>query len=78
MFLTRLLPALLLCTGALVAQPVTTVTRLVGKFGFTAPTANTALVVLVEQGIVREITGHRRNRVFSYTEYLRTLNEGTE
>ena len=48
------------------------------KFGFTAPTANTALVVLVEQGIVREITGHRRNRVFSYTEYLRTLNEGTE
>ena len=59
-------------------QPVTTVTRLVGKFGFTAPTANTALVVLVEQGIVREITGHRRNRVFSYTEYLRTLNEGTE
>jgi Fic family protein len=59
-------------------QPLTTVTRLVGKFGFTAPTANTALVVLVEQGIVREITGHRRNRVFSYTEYLRTLNEGTE
>ena len=59
-------------------QPVITVTRLVAKFGFTAPTANTALVVLVEQGIVREITGHRRNRVFSYTEYLRTLNEGTE
>lgn len=59
-------------------QPVITVTRLVGKFGFTAPTANTALAVLVEQGIVREITGHRRNRVFSYTEYLRTLNEGTE
>lgn len=59
-------------------QPVITVTRLVAKFGFTAPTANTALVVLVDQGIVREITGHRRNRVFSYTEYLRTLNEGTE
>ena len=57
---------------------MTTVRRLVGKFGFTAPTANTALVVLVEQGIVREITGYRRNRVFSYTEYLRTLNEGTE
>ena len=42
------------------------------------PTANTALAVLVEQGIVREITGHPRNRVFSYTEHLRTLNEGTE
>jgi len=59
-------------------QPVMTVTRLVAKFGFTAPTANTALVVLVEQGIVREITGNRRNRVFSYTKYLRTLTEGTE
>lgn len=59
-------------------QPVVTVPRLVTKFGFTAPTANTALVVLVEQGIVREMTGHRRNRVFSYAEYLRTLNEGTE
>lgn len=34
--------------------------------------------VLVEQGIVSEITGHRRNRIFSYTEHLRTLNEGTE
>ncbi len=59
-------------------QPVVTVPRLVAKFGFTAPTANSALVVLIEQGIVREITGYRRNRVFSYAEYLRTLNEGTE
>lgn len=59
-------------------QPVITVPRLVGKFGFTAPTANSALAVLIEQGIVREKTGNRRNRVFAYTEYLRTLNEGTE
>jgi hypothetical protein len=50
----------------------------VKKFGFTPPTANAALAVLVEQNIAREITGYRRNRVFSYAEYLRTLNEGTE
>ncbi|MEO7413792.1 MAG: Fic family protein [Opitutaceae bacterium] len=59
-------------------QPVINVTRLVSKFGFTAPTANATLRVLVEQGIVREMTGYRRNRVFSYTEYLGVLNEGTE
>ena len=59
-------------------QPVTTVPRLVAKFGFNAPTANSALRVLVELGIVREITGYARNRVFAYAEYLRTLNEGTE
>jgi Fic family protein len=59
-------------------QPVITVPRLVAKFGFTAPTANAALRLMTEHGIVREITGHRRNRLFAYNEYLRTLNEGTE
>ena len=59
-------------------QPVITVPRLVEKFGFTAPTANSAMAVLAEQGIAREVTGYRRNRIFSYGEYLRTLNEGTE
>jgi len=59
-------------------QPVTTVPRLVARFGFSGPTANSALRLLVEQGIVREITGYARNRVFAYTEYLRVLNEGTE
>lgn len=59
-------------------QPVTTVPRLVAKHGMSAPTANSALRLLVELGIAREITGYRRNRVFAYNEYLRTLNEGTE
>jgi Fic family protein len=58
-------------------QPITTVPRLVAKFGINAPTANAALRVLVELGMVREITGYARNRVFAYQEYLRTLNEGT-
>ncbi len=59
-------------------QPVTTVPRLVSKHGFSPPTANSALRLLVGLGIAREITGYQRNRVFSYHEYLRTLNEGTE
>ncbi len=57
-------------------NPVITVPKLVGKFGFSAPTANSALRLLVALGLVREITGQRRNRVFSYHEYLRILSEG--
>jgi len=59
-------------------QPVITVSRLVSRHGFTAPTANATLRVLIEIGLVREMTGFRRNRVFCYAEYLRVLGEGTE
>lgn len=59
-------------------KPVITVPRLVAHHGFSAPTANSALRVLVDQGLVREITGYARNRVFAYSEYLRTLSEGAE
>lgn len=33
---------------------------------------------LEELGIVREITGQRRNRLFAYDRYVRILSEGTE
>jgi hypothetical protein len=33
---------------------------------------------LCEMGLVREITGRRRDRVFSYAEYIEILNEGTD
>jgi len=59
-------------------KPVITVPRLVASHGFSAPTANSALRVMIAQGIVREITGFARNRVFAYSEYLKALNEGAE
>ncbi|MBI2518070.1 MAG: Fic family protein [Opitutae bacterium] len=59
-------------------KPVITVPRLVAHHGFSAPTANSALRLMIDQGIVREITGYARNRVFAYAEYLRALNEGAE
>jgi hypothetical protein len=34
--------------------------------------------MLVESGIARELTGQRRNRIFSYDAYLTILNEGGE
>ncbi len=34
--------------------------------------------ILTELGIVREVTGRSRDRVFVYDEYVRILSEGTE
>ena len=39
---------------------------------------NRALAHLAELGIVHERTGQKRNRVFSYAEYMAILKEGTE
>ena len=33
--------------------------------------------LLVDQGIARELTGKRRNRLFVYDRYLEILNERT-
>ena len=41
-------------------------------------TAASAMEWLVEQGIAREITGKRRDRLFVYDRYLSILAEGTE
>ena len=46
--------------------------------GMTFPTATKAMLKLMELGIVRELTGQRRNRLFVYDGYLSILNEGGE
>lgn len=40
------------------------------------PTVNVALAQLQSLGIVREITGRKRGRVFAYSAYLDILSEG--
>ena len=42
------------------------------------PAAASAMALLAEVGVAREITGKRRNRIFVYERYLAILNEGTE
>jgi Fic family protein len=37
-----------------------------------------ALQTLVQMGIIREITGGQRNRLFAYSQVLQILSEGTE
>jgi ribosomal protein S25 len=44
----------------------------------TAPTARSALNHLVTLGVLDEISGKERDKVYAYTRYLRILEEGTE
>jgi Fic family protein len=46
--------------------------------GLSLPTVYTVLEGLATLGIVRELTGRERRRVFSYQRYLAVLSEGTE
>ncbi len=48
------------------------------RTGVAFPTASKAIEQMVKLGIVREITGRRRNRLFAYDRYLAILNEGSE
>jgi Fic family protein len=58
--------------------PFVTAKLLVERTGLTAPTVNAALADLGRLGIVEEVTGRRRGRVFRYRGYLAILGEDTE
>ncbi|QDA35874.1 Fic family protein (plasmid) [Paracoccus liaowanqingii] len=59
-------------------SPFLSATQLVQRTGLSAPTVNSALADLQRMGIVTEVTGRKRGRVFSYQRYLTIISEGTE
>jgi len=63
---------------ALQRRPLVSIPHLVRETRLSAPTAASALAALGKSGIVREITGRKRNRIFAYERYLALLREGTE
>lgn len=63
---------------ALRARPVDKAHGLVSRSSLSPPTVNAALEQLQALGIVREITGRKRDRTFSYPAYIGILSEGTE
>jgi Fic family protein len=62
----------------LLSRPVTTSRVLEKATDLSHVTVNKALDHLCDLGIVKELTGQKRNRVFSYKAYIEILNEGTE
>jgi Fic family protein len=59
-------------------RPLATLNQLCGRTGLSFPATAKAMHTLENLGIVREVTGQRRNRVFAYQYYLNILSEGTE
>ena len=45
--------------------------------GLSAPPVYSAVDRLEQAGILREVTGRRRGKLYVYDEYLARLNEGT-
>lgn len=63
---------------ALKARPILSLPAICERTGLSFPAASSAIDLLAELGMVRELTGKRRNRLFVYDRYLAILNEGTE
>jgi Fic family protein len=63
---------------ALKAHPLLSLPAICERTGLSFPAASSAIDLLLERGIARELTGQRRNRLFLYDKYLAILNEGTE
>jgi Fic family protein len=74
----RTAPTMLRVLQALHERPVLTVREAAKRTGLSFPAASKGMSGLVAAGLVTELTGNRRNRVFSYTRFLGVLAEGTE
>jgi Fic family protein len=59
-------------------RPLASLNHICEQTGLSFPAASKGMNLLENVGIVREITGQQRNRVFAYEQYLNILNEGTE
>mgnify|MGYP003984830227 CR=1 FL=1 len=64
--------------NAMLERPMASPNWIQNKTQLSPATVNACLRELEKLGIVKEITGQKRNRLYSYIEYIRIINEGTE
>ncbi|NLE67357.1 MAG: Fic family protein [Lentisphaerae bacterium] len=60
------------------SHPMVTLSLAIKLLGVSKPTAVKAIAALQAAGVLREITGKRRDRVYAYHEYLRVLSPDTD
>ena len=63
---------------AMLERPLATAGWLSTKTGLTPATVNKCLAHLGRLNIIRELTSRRRNRIFSYAQYIEILNQGMD
>jgi Fic family protein len=68
--------AILVIHNYLQRHPLTTTTKIKDECNLVLPTILRSLKTLEDLGIVKEITGKQRHKVFVYSEYLKLLNDG--
>jgi Fic family protein len=59
-------------------NPIVSIPAAAVSIGLSAPTVAKSLEHMQQLGMLREITGRQRHRLFVYDAYLAILNEGTE
>jgi Fic family protein len=59
-------------------RPILSITAACKALELTHPAVNKSLRKLEEMGVVREITGRQRNRLYLYDAYMANLSEGLE
>lgn len=59
-------------------NPIVAIPSTAKKIGISAPTVAKSLGHMIDLGILHEVTGRERHRLFVYEQYLAILNEGTE
>jgi Fic family protein len=76
--LGRTAPSALQVHQALFARPVSTIAAICDVTGQSPHTVLKMLDAMTEMGMVREVTGMKRNRIYEYTAYLELLNREGE
>jgi len=63
---------------AMMERPLVTQKWLHARTQLSPMTVDKSITELEKLGIIKEITGRKRNRIYSYTDYIQILDEGTE
>ncbi len=59
-------------------RPLIAINEVREQTGLSYPTASKCIETLERLGIVHELTGRKRNRIYAYGRYIEILNEGAE